>query len=134
MSEKSTEGDILARVRTLYALERNYLAMVRNQLAKIRTGLALSLFAPPIYVYSLSLHLIIPFFLIILFLIILISSGSYGLWMIFHAHTKLTKIRKLLQKVRKREDSIIKSSPLISELLGDLSTDLTLLKQNERRE
>ena len=124
MSEKSNEGDILARLRTLYALERNYLAMQRNQLAKIRTGLALSLFAPPIILFTISLNVALNYSSLLLLMITLVGIVSYGLWMILSAHTRLTKVRRRLLLVRKRENQIINSSSTLTKLFGDLSTDL----------
>ena len=124
MSEKSNEGDILARLRTLYALERNYLAMQRNQLAKIRTGLALSLFAPPIILFTISLGVALNLTSLLLLIIILVGIVTYGLWMILSAHTRLTKVRKRLLLVRKRENQIIKLSTNLFKMFGDLGTDL----------
>jgi len=41
-----TEQEILAEIRTLLALERNYLAEERTSRAEFRTGLALTVIAP----------------------------------------------------------------------------------------
>ena len=51
---KNIERDVLARIRTLLALERNHLAEERTKLAKLRTGMTFALMAPPIYMFSVS--------------------------------------------------------------------------------
>ncbi len=103
-------------MRTLLALERNYLAEKRTQLAKLRTGLALALILPPFYLFIISIEIEIPLVFIIFFYIFLILNAIYGVWMVFGSRSQLKKLRKKIKLVKKKEKQIFNSSKAINEL------------------
>ena len=107
------ERDKLARLRTLLALERNYLAGERTQLARLRTGLAFTLIAPSVYIFIVSLNLSIPLYFLILFYIILGFIFIRGIWTIYSAKSKLKKIRNQKEIVKVKEKQIIDNSESI---------------------
>jgi len=107
------ERDKLARLRTLLALERNYLAGERTQLARLRTGLAFSLIAPTVYIFIVSLNLNIPLYLLIFSYIILGFIFMRGTWTIYSAKLKLKKIKDQKEIVKVKEQQIIDNSESI---------------------
>ena len=113
MSEKEKERNKLARLRTLLALERNYLAEERTQLARLRTGLAFALIVPSIYLFTTSININIPLFFLIIILIFLGCFFFRGIWTVINAKSKLKKIRKKKENVKKREKQIFDSSESI---------------------
>lgn len=117
--EKEMERDILARIRTLFALERNYLAEERTCLAVFRTGLSLSLMIPPLVLLTFSLNVQMNSFLAFLYYAFIISILGFGIGMILLSRTKLIKIRKLKRKVKISEKKIIESSKSAKDLLKE---------------
>jgi uncharacterized membrane protein YidH (DUF202 family) len=113
MSEKEEERNRLARLRTLLALERNYLAEERTQLARLRTGLAFTLIVPSVYLFITSIDINIPLFFLIIFFIFIGFFFIRGVWTVITARSKLKKIRKKKEIVKKREKQIIDSSESI---------------------
>ncbi len=107
------ERDKLARLRTLLALERNYLAGERTQLARLRTGLAFTLIAPSAYIFITSLSLSIPLYLLIFSYIILGFIFIRGIWTIYNAKSKLKKIKNQKEIVKVKEKQIIDNSESI---------------------
>ena len=107
------ERDKLARLRTLLALERNYLAEERTQLARLRTGLAFGLIAPSAYIFISSLNLRISLYLLILFYIILGFIFMRGIWTIYNAKSKLKKLKNQKEIVKEKEKEIIDNSESI---------------------
>ena len=107
------ERDKLARLRTLLALERNYLAGERTQLARLRTGLAFTLIAPSAYIFITSLNLSIPLYLLIFSYIILGFIFMRGVWTIYNAKSKLKKIKNQKEIVKVKENQIIDNSESI---------------------
>jgi len=123
MASKQDELEILSKLRTLLALERNYLAEERTELAKLRTGLALVLIGPSISALDLyklfsipnGVNLIFDLFVITLFIVITLV----GVWMSFTAQAKLKKIRQKKTFLRLRESELAKTCKPAQELLGD---------------
>ena len=107
------ERDKLARLRTLLALERNYLAGERTQLARLRTGLAFALIAPSVYIFITTLNLNIPPLLLIFSYIILGFIFMRGTWTIYNTKSKLKKIRNQKEIVKLKEKQIIDNSESI---------------------
>ncbi|MHA2472421.1 MAG: DUF202 domain-containing protein [Promethearchaeota archaeon] len=107
------ERDKLARLRTLLALERNYLAEERTQLARLRTGLAFTLIAPSVYIFITSLNLNIPLYLLIFSYIILGFVFMRGIWTMYTAKLKLKKLRNQKEIVKEKEKQIIDNSESI---------------------
>ena len=107
------ERDKLARLRTLLALERNYLAGERTQLARLRTGLAFALIAPSVYIFLMSLNLSIPLYLLIFSYIILGFIFMRGTWTIYSAKSHLKKIQNQKEIVQVKEKQIIDNSESI---------------------
>ena len=107
------ERDKLARLRTLLAVERNYLAGERTQLARLRTGLAFTLIAPSAYIFITSLILSIPLYLLIFSYIILGFIFTRGIWTIYNAKSKLNKIKDQKEIVKEKEKQIIGNSESI---------------------
>jgi len=117
------EQEILGKIRTLLALERNYLAEERTAMAEFRTGLALTVLGPATstvvaFIFSdLTIEqavlrdlLSFTFFSILTII---------GIWTSFRSNSKLRKIRKKKKIIRDREATIIKSSKAIHDLLCD---------------
>jgi len=107
------ERDKLAQLRTLLALERNYLAGERTQLARLRTGLAFALIAPSVYIFIVSLNLNIPPLLLIFSYIILGFIFMRGTWTIYSAKLNLKKIKNQKEIVQVKEKQIINNSESI---------------------
>lgn len=107
------ERDKLARLRTLFALERNYLAEERTQLARLRTGLAFSLIAPSVYIFITSFNPSISLYLLIFSYIILGFIFIRGIWTIYNAKSKLKIIRNQKDIVQAKEKEIIDNSESI---------------------
>lgn len=107
------ERDKLARLRTLFALERNYLAEERTQLARLRTGLAFSLIAPSVYIFSTSFNPSISLYLLIFSYIILGFIFIRGIWTMYNAKSKLKIIRNQKDIVQAKEKEIIDNSESI---------------------
>lgn len=116
MENQDTNSDVLAQLRTLFALERNYLAEERTQLAKLRTGLSLALFVPPIYIYITSIQSSFSLYALLLFIIFLIPIIIWSIFMIMHSRSDLKKIRKKKALVKYREEEIIGSSKKMLEI------------------
>ncbi|GAG90491.1 unnamed protein product [marine sediment metagenome] len=106
----------MARIRTLLALERNYLAEERTQLAQFRTGLTLTLIVPPLFIFFLEIK--IPFYLVLPFYTFFVIICLWGVWIVIRARSKLSKIRKKKNFLKEREKQIILSSKPISELFN----------------
>ena len=107
------ERDKLARLRTLFALERNYLAGERTQLARLRTGLAFGLIAPSVYIFITTLNLNISPLLLIFTYIILGFIFMRGAWTIYSAKSNLKKIQNQKEIVQEKEKQIINNSKSI---------------------
>ena len=106
----------LARLRTLLAIERNYLAEERTQLARLRTGLAFTLISPSVYIFFTSLNLSIHLYLLIISYIILGFIFIRGIWSIYSARLKLNKIRNQKEIVKAKEKEILESSESIQNI------------------
>ena len=107
------ERDELAHLRTLLALERNYLAGERTQLARLRTGLAFALIAPSVYIFITTLNITIPLLLLIFLYIILGFIFMRGAWTIYSAKSNLKKIQNQKEIVQEKEKQIIDNSESI---------------------
>lgn len=113
-------GDALAEMRTLFALERNYLAEKRTYLANLRTGIALALFIPPIVIFSTSLDIDLPFLAVVLFLCFITSVTAGGLWIIFTAYMEIREVKKKITLIKYREKERINSSLEVRDLFQDV--------------
>jgi uncharacterized membrane protein YidH (DUF202 family) len=98
------EQETLAEIRTLLALERNYLAEERTAFAELRTGLTLAVVAPPA---SVVIAYLLPSFLIEkgLFLDILVYTffagpTILGIWMGLRSRARLRKVKKKMKVLR----------------------------------
>jgi uncharacterized membrane protein YidH (DUF202 family) len=108
------DSELLALLRTLFALERNYLAEERTILAKFRTGVALALFVPSLYIYSVALNWTLNLYLLIFFYSFLILCAIEGGRLIIVARFELKRCRRLKNSVISRERDILNKSKLIS--------------------
>jgi uncharacterized membrane protein YidH (DUF202 family) len=138
MFEKKTDSELLALLRTMFALERNYLAEERTILAKLRAGLALTLFASSLYIYSIALSWVLNIFFLILFYSFLILCGFEGSRLMIHSRSDLKKCRRLKNLVLVREKEILSNSVLISELFIDIINNSSVknnkgIKNNQKK-
>lgn len=117
---EKTFSDVLAELRTLFALERNYLAEKRTFLAKLRTGIALALFVPPIVIFGTSFSITFPFWAVFLFFSFIIGVIAWGSWMIFNAYKEIREVRKKITLIKFREKERINSNPELKELFQDV--------------
>lgn len=111
---------MLDRVRTLLALERNYLAVERTLYAELRTGITLALIGPPA---SAVVAYIIPYIpsegTILLFLFLTIIT-VLGIWIIYNSRSKLGDVRMKITKLQERVVMIMDKSEEVKALLEDL--------------
>jgi uncharacterized membrane protein YidH (DUF202 family) len=114
-NKRIPDSELLALLRTLFALERNYLAEERTILAKFRTGVALALFVPSLYIYSIALNWQLNIYLQIFFYLFLILCAIEGGRLIIVARFELNKCRRLKNSVISRERDIMNKSKLISK-------------------
>jgi uncharacterized membrane protein YidH (DUF202 family) len=119
-NENIPDSELLAYLRTLFALERNYLAEERTILAKFRTGVALALFVPSLYIYSVALNWTLNLYLLIFFYLFLILCAIEGGRLIIVARFELKRCRRLKNSVISRESDIINKSKLIKEAFDHL--------------
>ena len=117
------EQEILAEIRTLLAIERNYPAEERTELAEFRTGLALTVIAPAastVIAYTFSLlqveHALLLDALNLSFFAIL---TIWGIWTSFRSRSELEKIRKKKMVLRIRECEVMRKSKTVQDLLRD---------------
>ncbi|MFC1487292.1 hypothetical protein ACFLRN_06370 [Thermoproteota archaeon] len=118
------EQEVLTKIRTLLALERNSLAEERTVIAKFRTGLALILIGPTmstiiavlLSVLNVNQSIVIDVLNFTFFSILII----FGVWTIFRSQSKLKKIWKNKIIIKSRIIEISKSSKNIYNLLSDL--------------
>jgi len=108
------EETVLAEIRTLLALERNYLAEERTRLSVFQTGIALALIVPSIsaafaYVFS---HILngIPFDLDLPIYMLSVMLTIAGILISFHSWTELKEIRRKMKILREHEATIIRNS------------------------
>lgn len=136
MSEKEKERNKLARLRTLLALERNYLAEERTQLARLRTGLAFALLVPSVYLFITSIDIDIPLYFLIPFFIFISYFFLRGIWTVINSRSKLKKIRKKKEIVKQREKQIIDSSESIQNTFENCTefndNNYKILKKNKK--
>ena len=119
--ENPSESLLLARMRTLLALERNHMAEKRTILAQFRTGLALILITPPsgIIFFSDQLSLSLPLWAMIGFLISFGLVIVVGIVMLFQARLRLRKINQEILNLKPHMRKIIDENPIIANLLSD---------------
>ena len=122
--ENIPDSELLAFLRTLFALERNYLAEERTILAKFRTGVALALFVPSLYIYSVALNWTLNLYLQIFFYLFLILCTIEGARLIIVARFALNKCRRLKNSVISRERDTINKSKLISKNFDPLVNNI----------
>ncbi len=130
---ETNEEEVLSRIRTLLALERNYLAEERTVLAEFRTGLAVALIAAPASTIIAYVFFIIPgeppFLELFSFFVFAVVTGM-GLWVSFRSRSKLKKIRDKKRMLREHQVAIIKSVKAANDLLGKLMTLEEQVKNN----
>ena len=118
------EEEVLDKIRTLLALERNYLAEERTALAEFRTGLTLALISPPASAVIAYLFSPLPIMGELLFssfaLAFLSVITIIGVRMSLRSRSKLKVITERKRNLRTREIEIIKRSKTAHHLLGDL--------------
>jgi uncharacterized membrane protein YidH (DUF202 family) len=107
------EQEVLAKIRTLLALERNFFADERTALAEFRTGWAITLIGPTVstlIAYVLSVFTVDQTVVLVVlnftFFSVLII---FGVWTIFRSQSKLKIIRRK-KMTKKRIIEISKSS------------------------
>ena len=117
------EQEILAEIRTLLAIERNYPAEERTELAEFRTGLALTVIAPAastVIAYTFSLlqveHALLLDALNLSFFAIL---TIWGIWTSFRSRSELEKIRKKKMVLKICECEVMRKSKAVQDLLRD---------------
>ncbi len=116
------ERIVLDRLRTLFALERNYLAEERTELAEFRTGLALAFLGPPGGVVVAYLYPIFPIgtFLFELSIIVFFFGLTLvGIRISLSSRSQLLEIRRKKRLLRDRESELVRSSESVRALLGD---------------
>ena len=121
------EAEVLAKIRTLLALERNCLAEERTSLAEFRNGLALTLIGPTmstIIAYVLSVFTVEQSILLDALNFTFFSILTIvGIWISFRSQSKLRIIRKRKATIKNRTLEISKSSQDIYNLLCDCVED-----------
>jgi len=118
MSQSENKNEILAQLRTLFALERNFLAEQRTQLALFRTGMAMVVFVPSFYFFSLSVRIRLNPLITGLFYLFLVGVAAAGTWMLAKAYFKIKTIRKKIMFIKFREKKIIDSNEAIANMLS----------------
>ncbi|MBL7118435.1 DUF202 domain-containing protein [Candidatus Bathyarchaeota archaeon] len=120
---EESEQEILNKIRTLLALERNYLAEERTALAEFRTGLALTVIAPPastVIAYTFSILKIEQFLLLeVLNLAFFGFLTILGAWTSLQQHQRLKRIKRKKRILRDREAVLIRSSEEVYNLMRD---------------
>jgi uncharacterized membrane protein YidH (DUF202 family) len=117
----ANENLLLAQMRTIFALERNYLADKRTSLAELRAGIALLIFATPSTLIIPSSELpSLSLFATVGLYIFLGGLFFLGFRWIINAQRKLTRIKKKLAEIKNQEIFLMESSPALKKLLGDL--------------
>ena len=121
MEKKDSESLILARLRTLLSLERNYLAEERTCLAEFRTGLALAIIGPPSSVVFLTSNtpLESPLWVTVVLFAFFTFLTIFGAVMVVKARKRLAIIRRNKTNVKEREEKILQISPEIKNLFAD---------------
>ena len=119
----NSEQEILAKIRTLLALERNHLAEERTELAEFRTGLALTVIAPALstviaYIFSL-LQVEYVLLLDALNFIFFAFLTVWGIWTSLRSRSKLNKIRKKKMILKDRVCKVMSKSKSVQDLLED---------------
>jgi uncharacterized membrane protein YidH (DUF202 family) len=114
----SSEQIILARIRTLLALER-------TALAEFRTGLTLALVSPPVIslIHVLFegitlLNIIFPTTIYSIFVLLTII----GIWISVMSRLRLKNIRLKLQMLKERQLHVMKDSQELCDILEDCIT------------
>ena len=117
------ESEVLAKIRTLLALERNHLAEERTALAEFRTGLALAVIGPTagtLMAYLISIFALEQSrFLDILNFAFFIIITIIGIWIAYKSEIKLKKFRQKKAIIKDRMLEASKSSKEIFSLLSD---------------
>ena len=120
---ETNESEVLAKIRTLLALERNHLAEERTALAEFRTGLALAVIGPTvgtIMVFLISIFALEQSrFLDILNFAFFIIITIIGIWIAYKSEISLKKLRKKKVIIKDRMLEASKSSKEIFSLLSD---------------
>lgn len=125
MKESRLEIDermILDRLRTLFALERNYLAEERTELAEFRTGLALAFLGPPggaVVAYLSPIFRIGTFLFEFFVIVFFLGLTIVGIMISLSSRSQLLEIRRKKKLLRDRESALVRSSEAVYELLGD---------------
>ncbi|MHA1409036.1 MAG: hypothetical protein ACTSQY_01725 [Candidatus Odinarchaeia archaeon] len=120
---KKSDMEALAQLRTLMALERNFLSKARTALSEFRTGLALVLLGPPLsagislFLSSLTTidNLILNIVNFTLFGVVFIL----GLYIAIKSRIAFNKIREKQKSVLQRQREIINRHPDIDSLIGE---------------
>jgi uncharacterized membrane protein YidH (DUF202 family) len=120
---KNIEREVMDKIRSLLALERNFLAEQRTALAEFRTGLALALIAPPastVIPYLISIFQIEP---VALYDVLNFAFFSFltifGVWISYNSRKELKKIESKLKILKKRELELVKCCEAVDRLLGE---------------
>ncbi len=118
------EQEVLGKIRTLLALERNYMAEERTALAEFRTGLALTVIGPTAstvlaYVFSnLPIERVL-FYDILNFMFFSVLTVM-GIWTSFQSRSKLKKIRRQKKILKDRELTVIRCCKTVYDLFSDI--------------
>lgn len=124
--KETDELVILGEIRTLLALERNYLAEERTAFAELRTGLTLALIGPPASTVIAVIFSALLFerstFLELFAYMFFATLTIVGVWMSYHSGIKLKKIKKKKRVLETRRNTLIRSSTPAQHLLGDYLT------------
>jgi uncharacterized membrane protein YidH (DUF202 family) len=120
MEKKDSESLILARLRTLLSLERNYLAEERTCLAEFRTGLALAIIGPPSSVVFLTSNtpLESPLWVTVALFSFFTLLTIIGIVMVIAARKKLAIFRRNKKNVKEREEKILLLNPEVKNLFS----------------
>jgi uncharacterized membrane protein YidH (DUF202 family) len=122
LREPTTANGILEEVRTLLALERNYLSEERTELSIFRTGLTLVLVGPSanaILAYTTTAFQVAPpLSLTLLIYIFFFAITVIGCWLCINSYRKLNKVRKKIKKLKVHKVKMIKESKVAFDLLG----------------
>jgi uncharacterized membrane protein YidH (DUF202 family) len=118
------EQEVLGKIRTLLALERNYMAEERTALAEFRTGLALTVIGPTAstvlaYIFSNLLMEQVLFYDILNFTFFSVLT-VIGIWTSFQSRSKLKRIRRQKKILKDREVAVIKCCKTVYDLFSGI--------------
>jgi uncharacterized membrane protein YidH (DUF202 family) len=119
-----SEQDILAVVRTLFALERNYLAEERTALSELQAGLALALIGPSattVLTYVINFTPFSePYIVELIIYTIFALITIIGIGITYHAYRELRNTRRIIKRIKSKELDYAKKSATFDLLLKDI--------------